>query len=184
MIKTYTSNGDAWNMVTAAGSGPLNTWDPTKINWSDYTITPVEITWTGQDFWNVPGSAAPNPIVPSGVPYDPYNNTQQVLDGSMTWSATSYSTFTKPIGVRPDVLMGFFSPHMHALLFVTEYSTFTMAFMERVGLIWIQHELNKWTAYDRKEFYEFIDNPEIETFTGKALSKRDIQKRMSEAKDE
>ena len=103
---------------------------------------------------------------------------------SMGWSAASYSTFTKPVGVRPDVLMGFFSQYMHALLFITEDSTFTMAFMERLGLIWLQHEPNKWTAYDRKEFYEFIDNPEIETFTGKSLSKRDIQKRISEAKDE
>lgn len=178
MINTYVSNGDKWGQITANNSQNmvLTTWDPAQINWNDYTISPVDITWTGVD---------PNNVL-IGTPGVSGSNAGCFINGDTTWAltATTHVDFTKPLGVRPDVLMGFFSQHMHGLLFVSDESTFIMPFMERLGLIWIQHETNKWTAYDRKEFYEFIDNPEVVTFHGTALNKRDIHKRIAEAKDE
>lgn len=181
MINTYVSKGDSWNIITSTANNVncVNTWDPSKINWSDYTIAPVEITWTGCDpAWM---GTLPNAAAPATLP-----GTVQTFDTTIgaSWVDAQYHNFTKPAGIRPDVLMGFFSQYLHALLFVTEESTYTVPFMERVGLIWIQHELNKWTAYDRNEFYEFIDNPDATIFVGKSLNKREIHKRMSEAKDE
>lgn len=177
-IKTYVSNAAGWNMVVdAQGNNNINTWDPTKINWTDYTITPVDITWTGIN---------PDPLIGGAVPMTVSNPQDFYINGDTTWATTAvtFNNFTKPAGVRPDVLMGFFSQYIHALMFITEESTYVMQFMERLGLIWIQHEANKWTAYDRKEFYEFIDNPDLTIFVGTPLNKRDIQKRISEAKDE
>jgi hypothetical protein len=186
-IKTFISQGDQWNqIISAASSGNasfgVSTWDSSKIDWDKYTMTPVDITWTGSDPWN-----QTTKWVGGGVSSQPLgcNSFIDTNTNKYDW-ITNFATgqFIKPAGVRPDVLMGFFGPNLHALLFITDTLTYTMPFMERLGMIWIQHELNKWTAYDRKEFYDFIDNPDATIFSGVTLNKREVQKTMAEAKDE
>jgi hypothetical protein len=203
-IKTFISQGDKWAQVTGAVNSSsaknwdpscgMSTWDQTKIDWKDYTTTtPIDITWTGTDsFW---GSGGGGTAVPSN-PYDIYGGplggqtigcpgNNQFINTDINWfNNFAIGQFTKPAGVRPDVLMGFFSQYIHALMFITDGQTHVMPFMERLGMIWIQHELNKWTAYDRKEFYAFIDNPDATTFVGTSLNKREVQRTMSESKDE
>lgn len=184
-IKTYVSQGDKWNQIVG-GSNVTNsannidfsmtTWDPCKINWSDYTTTPADVTWVGVN---------PNIYPAGGSNIIGCGQQNSFINGDMNWvNFMAVTQFTKPAGVRPDVLMGFFGPNLHALLFITDTLTYTMPFMERLGMIWIQHELNKWTAYDRKEFYAFIDNPDATTFSGVTLNKREVQKTMAEAKDD
>lgn len=190
MIKTFVSQGNQWAQVTAAGVNSvtvdacMNTWDPTKIDWNDYTTTPVpmDITWTGPyngPYDNIGGGG----MVP--IPnYGPLG-CGPFINGDFNFGPLQVrSELSKPAGVRPDVLMGFFSQYVHALLFIADGSTYVVPFMERLGMIWLQHELNKWTAYDRKEFYAFIDNPDATVFVGTTLNKREVQRTMSEAKDE
>jgi hypothetical protein len=196
-IKTFISQGDKWAQIIGANANAANnwdanigmtTWDSSKIKWSDYTTTtPIDITWTGTDNSMWGGGAAPVDIY--GGPLGgqtigcPGNN--QFINSDINWFNNFIAgKFTKPAGVRPDVLMGFFSQYIHALMFIDDGQTHVMPFMERLGMIWIQHELNKWTAYDRKEFYAFIDNPDATVFVGTSLNKREVQRTMSEAKDE
>lgn len=186
-IKTFVSQGNAWSQVIGAANTAgnanfsMSTWDTSKINWNDYTIAPVDITWTGVS----------NPIGPYDMIGGPLNqplggcNGNSFINTDFTWTQNFLpAQFTKPAGVRPDVLMGFFSQYVHAMMFIADGQTYVVPFMERLGMVWLQYELNKWTAYDRKEFYAFIDNPEATVFVGTALNKREVQRTISEAKDE
>lgn len=171
MINTYICDDTSgnWNKLTYTGSAGINTWDPCQIDWTGISITPCAPC-------TLPGAAIGAPGVMPAYDYT-------VFDGNGTWSPTvTPKQLTKPQGVRPDVLMGFFSKYVHALLFVSDIGTYVIPFMERVGLIWLEED-HGWTAYDKDEFYKFIDDPDATLFTGTVLNKREIQRRMSKAEE-
>lgn len=203
MIKTFMSNGDKWNMLTQSAAAAVtvdacfSTWDPNTIDWSKITQTPANINVfpIGNMGTTLPIGSPGDYYVGDIMPYtDPFinvggANNQFVGCGQQNdynWfnSFVDQYAFTKPVGVRPDVLMGFFSKYVHALLFVTELQSYVVPFMERCGAIWLQKGANKWVAYDKKEFYAFIDNPDVMTFNGTELNKREIQKTLADAKPE
>lgn len=205
MIKTFMSNGDKWNMITQSAANNVtvdasfSTWDPTAIDWSQITQTPANINifpTSGTTLPQYPGAYPGDIYIGDPMPYtDPLNpftnvggNSQFIGCGPQDYnwfnSFVDQYAFTKPAGVRPDVLMGFFSKYVHALLFVTDQQSYVIPFMERVGAIWLQKGPNKWVAYDKKEFYAFIDNPDVMTFNGTELNKREIQKTLADAKPE
>ena len=196
-IKTFFSKDDQWNEITASASNAVNvnasftTWDPAAIKWNEITSVPANIN-INYPSTTVPGTTwvggpLNDPYAPIGI--DPMNqmigcgkNSYDWIGGGTTW--IDQYAFTKPAGVRPDVLMGFFSKYIHALLFVTDTSSYVIPFMERVGAIWLQKGPNKWVAYDKKEFYDFIDNPDVLIFTGTELNKREMQKTLANSESE
>lgn len=81
---------------------------------------------------------------------------------------------------NPDILGDFFGKDINALLIINDDGAMTIPFMDKLGIVWLQESHDKWIAYDREQFFKFINDVDVLHFYGPRLTKEQVMRKLAE----